>query len=50
MKAFSAIPKNKTTDPSLPLLLQGAAGQHLVVDGFDMGRLDGRNIDLTFSY
>jgi len=50
MKAFSVLPKNKTTYPLLPLLLQGAAGQHLVVDGFDMGRLDGRHIDLTLSY
>jgi hypothetical protein len=50
MKAVSASSKNETLDPSLPLLLQGAARQYLVIDGFDVRRLDGRNIDLTLSY
>jgi len=35
---------------SLPLLLQGAAWQHPGIDGFDVGCLHCRNIDLTLSY
>jgi len=35
---------------SLPLLLQGAAWQHPGIDGFDVGCLDCRNIDLAPTY
>jgi hypothetical protein len=35
---------------SLPLLLQGAARQQPGIDGFDVGRLDCRNIDLALAY
>jgi len=44
-----SLPGGKATD-SLPLLFQGAARQQPGIDGFDVGRLDGRNIDLALAY
>lgn len=44
------LPGGKRRADSLPLLLQGAARQQPGIDGFDVGRLDGRNIDLALAY
>jgi len=48
-RAFSVLSKNEWPGGS-PFLLQGAARQHLAVNGFDIGCLHCRDIDPALTY